>query len=240
MGYGTLFFGYFAMFAFSLSPYYFFADIIGAFVAILAYSKLETFNRYYRGAMAATLGFLVLCGVNAASMLFPFYEQGGAADFAVDLGKEAAAAVMHVFFFLGTRGVCQGAQAEKLVRLTERNFVATGLYYAASLAVIALNRVLGEMLPYAGAVLLFYWLVEFVLNLALIYRCFGILLPADADEDEKPRSRFAFINALSDKFDALDNAKNEYRRQSMKMAMDEADRLHARGGGSKKKKKKKK
>ncbi len=30
MGFGTLFFGYFAMFAFTLSPYYFFADIIGA------------------------------------------------------------------------------------------------------------------------------------------------------------------------------------------------------------------
>ena len=52
-------------------------------------------------------------------------------------------------------------------------------------------------------------------------------MPADEDEDQKKRSRFAFINALSDKFDAIDDAKNEYRRQSMKMAMDEADRLHA-------------
>ena len=240
MGFGILFFGYFAMFAFSLSPYYFFADIVGAFIAIRAFTKLSEYNRYFRGAAAAALSFLLLCGVNAASLLFALYAQDGGVDFAVDLAKEAAACVMHVFLFLGTRGICQGAEAGKLVYKTNRNFVATMLYYAGSLAVISLSRLLGDMLPYAGAVLLLYWLVCFVLNLALIYQCFGILLPADADENEKPRSRIPFLNALSDKFDELDDKKNEYRRESMKMAMEEADRLHAEREKKKKNKRKKK
>ena len=97
MGFGTLFFGYFAMFAFTLSPYYFFADILGALVAIWAYVRLAEYNRYFRGAIAATFGFLVLCGVNAASLMFSLYETGGAVDLGVSVGKEAAACVMHVF-----------------------------------------------------------------------------------------------------------------------------------------------
>ncbi|MBR5679358.1 MAG: hypothetical protein IKX19_01785 [Clostridia bacterium] len=227
MGFGTLFFGYFAMFAFTLSPYYFFADILGAIVAIWAYVKLSEYNRYFRGAWAATFVFLILCGVNAASLMFTLYETGGDIDLGVSVGKEIAACVMHVFFFLGTRGICLGAEAKKLAAKCDRNFVMTMFAYLATFAVLALNRVIGDELGPVGFMLLIYRLICIVLNLALIYQCFGILMPADEDEDQKKRSRFAFINALSDKFDAIDDAKNEYRRQSMKMAMDEADRLRA-------------
>ena len=243
MGFGTLFFGYFAMFAFTLSPYYFFADIIGAVVAIWAYVRLSEYNRYFRGAAAAALVFLILCGVNAASLMFTLYEADGAADLAVSAGKEAAACVMHVFFFLGTRGICLGADAKKLTAKTERNFVMTMFAYLAAFAVLALNRVIGDELAPVGFMLLLYRLICIVMNLALIYQCFGILMPADEDENEKKRSRFAFVNAMSDKFDALDDAKNEYRRQSMKMAMDEADRLRAekqKKNGNRKTHKKKK
>lgn len=243
MGFGTLFFGYFAMFAFTLSPYYFFADILGALVAIWAYVRLAEYNRYFRGAIAATFGFLALCGVNAASLMFSLYETGGTVDLGVSVGKEAAACVMHVFFFLGTRGICLGADAAKLKAKTERNFVLTMSAYLATFAVLALNRVIGEELAPVGFMLLLFRIVVIVFNLALIYQCFGILIPADEDENEKKRSRFAFVNALSDKFDALDDKKNEYRRESMKLAMEEADRLHAeknrnRHANGKKKKKK--
>ena len=227
MGFGTLFFGYFAMFAFTLSPYYFFADIIGAIIAVWAYVRLTEYNRYFRGALAATFAFILLCGVNAASLMFALYEPGGDTDLWVSIGKEAAACVMHVFFFLGTRGICLGADAKKLAAKADRNFVMTMFAYAATFAVLALNRVIGDELGPVGFMLLLFRIVVIVLNLALIYQCFGILMPADEDENEKKRSRFAFVNALSDKFDALDEKKNEYHRQSIKLAMDEADRLHA-------------
>ena len=78
------------------------------------------------------------------------------------------------------------------------------------------------------------------MNLFLLYGCFSSVIPADADENEKPRSKIPFLNALSDKFDELDDKKNEYRRESMKLAMEEADRLHEerrkkKRGGRKKK-----
>ena len=48
------------------------------------------------------------------------------------------------------------------------------------------------------------------------------------------RSRIGFLNVLSDKFDELDDKKNEYRRESMKLAMEEADRLAAEKKNGKK------
>ena len=46
MGFGVLFFGYFVMFAFSLSTMYFFADIIGSVITAYAFTKIAQYNRY--------------------------------------------------------------------------------------------------------------------------------------------------------------------------------------------------
>ena len=87
MGFGILFFGYFVMFAFSISQMYFFADIIGAVISIFAFSKLSEYNKYYKNAMIAALVFAVFCMVNAASMMFRIYPSTGTADTAVDILK---------------------------------------------------------------------------------------------------------------------------------------------------------
>ena len=99
MGFGTLIFGYFAMFAFSISQAYFFADIIGALIAIYAFAKLAEYNRWFTYAMVSCLGFMVFCGVNAASLMFHIYEPTGNIDFFVDIAKEAFSCAMHIFMF---------------------------------------------------------------------------------------------------------------------------------------------
>ena len=91
-----------------------------------------------------------------------------------------------------------------------------------------------------SAGILLYWIFCLILNLLLLYGCFSSIVPADADMTVKPRSRIALLNKMSDKFDELDDKKNEYRRESMKMAMEEADRLHAEREKKKKNKRKKK
>ena len=87
-----------------------------------------------------------------------------------------------------------------------------------------------------------WWVLCFILTLSTIYSAFASVIPAEADENEKPRSKIPFLNALSDKFDELDDKRNEYRRESMKLAMEEAERLHAekqkKKQNSRKKKKK--
>lgn len=222
MGFGILLIGYFVTFAFSVSSYYFFADIIGILIMLYAFSRLSRYNRYFVDAMVPALGFLVLCAVNAASMMFRLYPMDGTADLIVDILKTAAACATHVFVFLGTRGISLGAESQKLVEKTQRNFVATMIYYAANLTIVLLSFFLAFETQYVSTVVYLYWIVCIILNIALFYHCFGILIPADEDEDEVKRSKFEFINKINDKFDSFDIKSNEYRKQSMEMAMEEA------------------
>ena len=234
MGFGTLFFGYFIMFAFSLSQVYFFADIIGAGIVLYAFAKLAEYNRYFVAAMWGCLVFLGLSAVNAASLMFELYDPAGTVALVVSAAKLLAAGAMHIPMFLGMRGISLGASADKLVRNAERNLTLTMVYYVLSLLILAASPLLGDLTPYAGTIVYLYEIVCILLNLVLIYNCFGILCPADEDEDEKKRSRFAFINKISDKVDAIDEERVRYREESVKLAMEEADRRIAEKNKNKK------
>ncbi len=228
MGFGTLVFGYFTMFAFSLAPAYFFADVIGALIAIFAFQKLAEYNRWFVYAMGASLGFLVLCGVSAGSLMFNWYDPAGTVDGVVDVSKEVASCLLHVFMFFGIRGIAGGAENPKLVKKADRNFILTMVYYIGAAVLLLFSEALGEYASYAGLYLLLYWAVCVVLNLVLIYRCFGTLCPADEDENAPPKpSRFAFINKLNEKFDAIEESKRAYREESMQKALEEAEKRAA-------------
>ncbi|MBE6616611.1 MAG: hypothetical protein E7627_01515 [Ruminococcaceae bacterium] len=228
MGFGILIFGYFLAFAFSISQYYFFTDIIGAVVMLFAFSKLSEYNRYYIGASYVCLGFLLLCSTNAASMMFAFYDPTGPVDLAVDIGKLVSACVMHVFIFLGIRGITMGAEAHGLAAKAQRNMVMTGVYYLAALTVILTSSFMSkETSYYLSLAVYFYWLISIVMNLVLIYNCFGKLCPADEDENEKKRSRFAIVNKFNDMFDELESKKQARREESMRLALEEAEKRAA-------------
>ena len=170
MGFGILIFGYFAMFAFARSPYYFFADIIGAFVAVFALSKLGEYSRRFYGAMFAALAFLVVCAVNAASLLFSLYPMGeGAAWTAVEILKLAAGCAMHVFLFLGIRTLAERAGIERLASKSLGRLVATVIYYAAAFLAILLSPVLDEKTASAAGIgIWLFWILCLILNLILL------------------------------------------------------------------------
>jgi len=225
MGFGTLVFGYFTMFAFSLTQAYFFADIIGALITIYAFSKLAEYNRWFVYAMTACLGFMILCAVNAASLMFRLYEPSGKIDFAVDIAKEAAACLMHIFMFLGTRGIAMGADAKKLADNANRNLALTMTYYAASVLVLIFAQALENDVQAVSMMVFLYRIVCLTLNLVLIYKCFGILCPAEEDENAPPkRSKIELINKINDKFEEIEAGKQKYREESMKLAMQEAEK----------------
>ena len=240
MGFGTLFFGYFIMFAFSLSQVYFFADIIGAGITLYAFSKLSEYNRYFVAAMWACLAFLGLCAVHAASLMFELYDPAGNVALAVNVAKSAAACAMHVPMFLGTRGISVGADAVKLVRTSERNLTLTMVYYVLYFAVLVLSPLMAGATQYVSTIVYLYHVVCIFLNIVLLYKCFGILCPAEEDETEKKRSRFAFINKISDKVDAIDDERVRYREESVRLANEEAARRVAEKNKNKKHQHKKK
>lgn len=212
------------MFAFSLSQVYFFADIIGAGITLYAFARLSDYNRYFVAAMWGCLAFLGLCAFSAAALMFELYDPAGNIAVAVNVAKSAAACFMHVPMFLGMRGISSGADAEKLVRTSERNLVLTMVYYALYLLVLAASPILGGSTQYVSTVVYLYFIVCILLNLVLIYKCFGILCPADEDENEKKRSRFAIVNKISDKVDAIDDERVRYREESVRLANEEAAR----------------
>lgn len=228
MGFGILIFGYFLSFAFSISQYYFFTDIIGAVVMLFAFSKLSEYNRYYIGASWSCLGFLLLCGVNATSLMFELYDPTGPIDMVVDICKLIVACVMHVLVFLGIRGISMAADAPNIAAKAQRNLVMTAVYYIASLAVVLFGSVIPkETVYFLSLSVYFYWLMCIFLNIALFYGCFGRLCPADEDENEKKRSRFALVNKFNDMFDELEAKKQAHREESMRAALEEAERIAA-------------
>ena len=228
MGFGILIFGYFLSFAFSISQYYFFADIIGAVVMLFAFSKLAEYNRYFVAASISCLGFLLMCVTSAASLMFELYDMTGPIDMAVDSAKLVFAAIMHVFVFLGIRGIALGAENPNIANRAGRNLVMTMVYYISSVAILLFSSAIpADLASTLGLSIYFYWLLCIVINLVLFYSCFGKLCPADEDEDEVKRSRFEIVNKINDKFDEIEAKKNEYRKESMRLAMEEADRIAA-------------
>ncbi len=242
MGFGILFFGYFVMFAFSFSSTYFFADIIGAFVCLYAFAKLSEYNGYFKYAMAGTLAFMLFSAVNAASMMFHLYESGGNVSAAVTVLKTCAACIVHVMMFLGCRGISMNADSVKLQKNAERNLMVSMIYYAAYFIIAAVGFFAGEseILGYISMFVSVYWLVCVIQNMVLLYRCFGILAPAEEDESEIRQSRFGFINKINAKMDEFEENRTKYARDSMILAQEEAKKLSPDKKKKGKKKKKKK
>lgn len=65
MGFGTLLFGYFLAFAFSVSPTYFFSDVIGTMVMAYAFTKLSVHARNFKKAAISSAVYSVYSAVYA-------------------------------------------------------------------------------------------------------------------------------------------------------------------------------
>ena len=226
MGFGILLLGYFLMYAFSISQVYFFADIIGAIIVIFAFSKLSQYNRYFVGSMWACLMFIAFAAVSASSLMFDIYDTNGIVAQIIGLLKTASSWAMHIVMFLGIRGISLGAACEKLAKKSLRNLSITSVYYLGciALSIIALFSTNSEVVTYMNGLMYLYSIVCVVINLILIYNCFGTICPADEDENEVKRSRFAIINKIDDKMDEFEQKNREFHRESMRLAMEEADR----------------
>lgn len=238
MGYGTLLFGYFLTYAFSLSRVYFFMDIIGSLVMLWAFAKLIAYNRHYCGAAVSGIVFTALCLTGCVAMFMRYQPEW----FSILLSclKAAVSCVLHICTLLGIRAIAESADAPKLAETALRNLCMTILYYVLYYVVLVTSPLYPGMVSYISFIVYHYWFVTFFCNLVLFYRCFGTFYPAEGDPmRQEKKSRFAIVNTLNAKFDELDDKANAYRRESMEMAMEEA-RKRAKEKEKHPKKKKKK
>ena len=242
MGFGLLILGYFLTFAFTISQAYFFADVIGALVLLYAFTKLSEYNLHFRSAAVAGIVFTLLALAGGIMISMHMLTSEGILDILLDIAKSVSALVMHIFMFLGTRGIAQGAECTGLAEKTMRNLVLTVTYYVLYFLTLLLSLAAPAIVSYVSFLVYLYFLVCLVLNLLLFHTCFGMLYPAEGDPMENRRSKIPFLNKLSDAFDKVEEKKTAFRKESMQMAMDEAQKRAAekeKKYGAKKKKKKK-
>jgi len=245
MGFGLLILGYFLAFAFNLSPAYFFADVIGALIMLCAFAKLSEYNLYFRQAIAACIAFTLAALANGILISFHLPAVEGSAGLVLNVLKAVSALCMHWFLFRGIRGIADGAGAACLAQKAIRNLVMVCTYYVMYFLALLAEPVLPEAAAYASMLVYLYFLVCLVFNVILFHTCFGTLYPEEGDPMENRRSRIPFLNKLYDSADRLEEEKNRYRRESMEMALREAEKRAAEkakkyqsGNGKKKKKKK--
>ena len=234
MGFGILFFGYFLAFGFSLSKVYFFADIIGALIMLIAFTRLAQYNTYYKAAFGTGVGFILLSGANALSLVKPIYEPDGAVALCVNGAKLAVACIMLVIVLLGARGISGGAGDDRLVRGAERQIAMTVVYYVASLGVLAVSPFFADVTSYASIVLIIYYYVVFVMNLLYIYKCFATLCPEDEDGSEK--KKHGVLDKMDDTIESITRNTKKYGEDSIRLAIDEVKKLPPKNKHKKKKK----
>lgn len=243
MGFGLLLFGYFLTFAFTISQAYFFADVIGALVMLYAFTKLAEYNRYFRGAAGAGVVFTILALVAGMLLSLRKLENGSTLDILLDSAKALSALGMHVCILLGTRGIASGAECPGLAEKAMRNLVMSIMYYVLYFGTVLLSFRIPDVISYVSLLVYLYFWACMIVNVLLFHSCFGMLYPADGDPMENRRSKIPLLNKLSDAFDRVEDKKNAYRKQSMELALEEAEKKaaeKAKRRGTKKKKTKKK
>lgn len=243
MGFGLLLFGYFLTFAFTISEAYFFADVIGALVMLYAFTKLAEYNRYFQGAAVAGVIFTILALSAGVLLSLHKLENGGTLDMIMDIIKALSALGMHICILLGVRGIATGAECPGLAEKALRNLVMSITYYVLYFGTLLLAQAAPEVVSYVSLLVYLYFWVCMIVNILLFHSCFGMLYPADGDPMENRRSKIPLFNKLSDAFDRVEDKKNAYRKQSMELALEEAEKKAAdktKRRGTKKKKTKKK
>lgn len=243
MGFGLLLFGYFLTFAFTISEAYFFADVIGALVMLYAFTKLAEYNRYFRGAAVSGVVFTILALCAGVLLSLHRLENGGMLDTALDIAKAVSALGMHICILLGTRGIATGAECPGLAEKALRNLVMSITYYVLYFGTILLSVFIPDVISYVSLLVYLYFWACIIVNVLLFHSCFGMLYPAEGDPMENRRSKIPLLNKISDAFDKVEEKKTAYRKQSMELALEEAEKKaaeEAKRRGTKKKKTKKK
>ncbi len=242
MGFGLLILGYFLTFAFTISEAYFFADVVGALIILYACSKLSEYNGYFKYAAVTGMMFTLLALTSGILLSMRLLPVGGTLTTILNIAKAMVGCLLHIFLLLGTRGIALGADCKGLAEKTMARMVMILVYYVSWFAVLALSLAAPSYASYLSFVVYIYFWICLIANVLLFHTCFGMLYPAEGDpmQERKP-SKVGIFRKLDESFDTLDEKKNAYRRESMEMALEEAERRareKEKKYGAKKKKKK--
>ena len=212
MGFGLLFFGYFAAFLMSLNAYGFVFAMIGYYVIFVALQRISEYKHSILRCIPP-LAVMFLCSaaeaVNAAL---------GTAQLASPFDSEMATVILssltlvssltfHVFLFLSLMALGKDTDLIDVVSSAKTNIAFIALFFTANLTVMFFSN------QYVMMVAVILRILFPLFALALIYKCFHkICAPDDVDMPIKP-SRFKFVNDM--------RAKQEQKAEETRIAREE-------------------
>ena len=200
MGFGILFFGYFLVYAFSILPWYFYADIVGCLVMTWALSILSSHKRAFRRVAYANAAVAVISLVRAVGRTFSLWVDGDAVGVAFTLAWAAAALVFHFFLTGAVHGLAEEAEDRKIISRASFNRSFSATAYLFFIAHTSLKRVLPAEVTSITEKLALLLLIACLLTTSLlIYSSFVSFIPVTGEIPEPKKSRFALVNKIRQK-----------------------------------------
>ena len=203
MGFGLLFFGYFAAFLTSLNSYGAIFALIGYYLIFSALQKLSEYKPSFNYCVPP-LAILFLCSaVDTAIIVFGALELsepfvGDVISYVLSLLSLASCFIFHLFLYSAITSLGKDVELAEVVCLSKTNSVAISIYFLLNIVLFLLGLfdTKVQILIIVGLLLR---LIYPLFALSLIYKCFRqICAPEDLYMPIKP-SRFKFINDLREK-----------------------------------------
>jgi hypothetical protein len=212
MGWGLLFFGYFLEFVLGMNSMFApFVHVIGYALMAVGINGLRRYCRSFGRAYICALVLLLLgiwrmfVGVDEMfSLQLPFLLDGitqtvNWADFAVMI-------LFHVFLALSVKELALRVSVSKNAVRAMRNLIAFALY-AGCYLLLSIVPALKVLIP-VTLLLRLFWAI---CNCVMLYSCYMHIAPAN-EHEERPPSRFAFVNRMRAAFAAREQKAIEADR----------------------------
>jgi hypothetical protein len=189
---------------FSVSNVYFFADVIGGVVMLLAFSKLGWYQKNFLRALWTDVVYMLLCLTRAVLSFFGMLESGSLWANVLSVAVMLASLLLHVFLLAGIYHLANQVELEKEPKRARRNLILILTYYPVYIIAFLTAQIFGETFSHiASIILLIYGAAVIVLNALLIHSCYCRICESDTLTAPRKPSRFAWLDRWNEKADSL-------------------------------------
>ncbi len=221
MGFGTLFFGWFLLLNIT---YYAFTDLIAALIMAMAFNKLSSVNKPFKGAFFTSIIFAGIGAFELVVQIIAMFKPSGGYEALLsytDIFRYALVATLTLFMLLGIENVAEEVGLQTLAKKARYTmpFISAVYLILAVLSIQDLQRIVDvPVLALFSIISLLASLILNVVNLTTIYGAYmKICMPDDKDNDisDKP-SKFGFVNKYREHSAEKQKEYIEYKLEKMK------------------------
>ncbi len=227
MGFGILLIGY--MFLLNIS-YFALTDIISAFVLIMAFYKLSSVNRYFKGGIWVCCAFAALSLFELVTALFdmflPLSDIGALLSYA-EIPRYVTIAVITALMLLGIADVADEVGLAELAKRCKLLLpVGTVIYaFLTALCIQGLDILFGiELVATLTVIFIGAELIFVLVCMYYIYKAYAKICMPDEDDGLETPSRFGFVNKFREHEAKKQREYTEYQIEKMKKRNAEKDK----------------